>query len=130
MWVTVHGRGTSFKEGQLKPWDKNVDPDDPVKDLNKYDKLMLTKGYALVKTRRTTTEGLGEIITTLADGSTVDYAAFNDSAGYIKDFAEVAAKALTAKAGQAPRANLLLRALGRSAHRPRHQLHRGAQQAS
>jgi len=64
---------------------------------------MLTKGYALVKTRRTTTEGLGEIITTLADGSTVDYAAFNDSAGYIKDFAEVAAKALTAKAGQAPR---------------------------
>jgi hypothetical protein len=103
MWVTVHGRGTSFKEGQLKAWDQNVDPADPLKDLNKYDKLMLAKGYALVKTRRTTTEGLGEIIATLEDGSTVDYAAFNDSAAYIKDFAEIASKAIAAKAGQPPR---------------------------
>ena len=41
---------------------------------------MLTKGYALVKTRRTSSEGLGEIIATLEDGTTVDYVAFNDSA--------------------------------------------------
>lgn len=103
MWVTVHGRGSSFKEGQLKAWDKLVDPADPLKDLNKYDKLMLAKGFALVKTRRTSSEGLGEIIATLADGSTVDYVAFNDSAAYIKDFAEVAGKAITAKTGQRPR---------------------------
>lgn len=102
MWVTVHGRGTSFKEGQLKAWDKNVDRADPLRDLNKYDKLMLAKGYALVKTRRTSSEGLGEIIAKLEDGTTVDYAAFNDSAAYVKDFAEVAEKALTARLGQAP----------------------------
>lgn len=102
MWVTVHGRGSSFKEGQLKAWDKNVDRADPVGDLNKYDKLMLAKGYALVKTRRTSSEGLGEIIAKLEDGTTVDYAAFNDSAAYIKDFAEVAEKALTERLGQAP----------------------------
>lgn len=103
MWVTVHGRGASFKEGQLKEWNKYVDPADPLKDLNKYDKEMLSKGYALAKTRRTSSEGLGEIIATLEDGSTVDYAAFNDSANYIKDFTEVAEKAIQARLGGAPR---------------------------
>jgi len=103
MWVTVHGRGTSFKEGNLKAWDKNLDPADPARDLNKYDKLMLAKGYALVKTRRTSSEGLGEIISTLEDGSTVDYAAFNDTANYIKDFSEVAQKVVEQRLGQAPR---------------------------
>ena len=29
LWVTVHGRGSSFKEGQLKAWNKNVDPAGP-----------------------------------------------------------------------------------------------------
>lgn len=102
MWVTAHGRGVSFKEGQLKAWDRNVDAADPLKDLNRYDKLMLAKGYALVKTRRTSSEGLGEIIATLDDGTTVDYAAFNDSAAYVKDFAEVAQRALAARLGRAP----------------------------
>ena len=102
MWVTVHGRGSSFKEGQLKAWDKNVDPKNPLSDLNKYDQLMLAKGYALVKTRRTTSEGLGEIITTLEDGSTVDYAAFNDTASYIKDFTEVAENIVQKRLGQLP----------------------------
>ena len=103
LWVTVHGRGSSFKEGQLKAWNKNVDPADPTKDLNKYDKEMLSKGYALAKTRRTSSEGLGEIITTLEDGSTVDYVAFNDTANYIKDFTEIAEKTLQNRLGQAPR---------------------------
>jgi hypothetical protein len=103
MFVTAHGRGASFKEGQLKAWNKQVDPADPTKDLNKYDKQMLAKGYVLVKTRRTSSEGLGEIIATLDDGSTVDYAAFNDSHAYIKDFTEVAEKAIQQRLGQAPR---------------------------
>jgi hypothetical protein len=103
LWVTVHGRGSSFKEGQLKAWNKNVDPSDPTRDLNKYDKEMLGKGYALAKTRRTSAEGLGEIIATLEDGSTVDYVGFNDTANYIKDFTEIAEKALQNRLGQAPR---------------------------
>lgn len=102
MWVTVHGRGASFKEGGLKAWDKNLDPADPLADLNKYDKLMLSKGYALVKTKRTTAEGLGEIITTLEDGTTVDYAAFNDNANYIKDFTEVAENVVRKRLGAEP----------------------------
>jgi hypothetical protein len=103
MWVTVHGRGASFKQGQLKPWNKYVDPANPLSDLNKYDQLMLAKGYVLVKTRRTSAEGLGEIVTTLEDGSTVDYVAFNDTAAYIKDFAEVAQQAIARRLGQSPR---------------------------
>ena len=102
LWVTVHGRGASFKEGQLKAWDKNLNPADPLSDLNKYDKVMLAKGYALAKTRRTSSEGLGEIIATLEDGSTIDYAAFNDTAAYIKDFTEVAENTLLKRVGQAP----------------------------
>jgi len=102
MWVTVHGRGASFKEGGLKAWDKNLDAADPLADLNKYDKLMLSKGYALAKTRRTSAEGLGEIITTLDDGTTVDYAAFNDNANYIKDFTEVAENVVRQRLGAAP----------------------------
>lgn len=103
MWVTVHGRGRSFKQGNLKPWNKNLDPADPLGDLNKYDKLMLSKGYALVKTHRTSAEGLGEIIAKLDDGTTVDYAAFNDTANYIKDFADVARNAIQKRLGQSPR---------------------------
>jgi hypothetical protein len=103
MWVTAHGRGRSFKEGSLRVWNKNLDPADPLRDLNKYDKLMLAKGYLLVKTHRTSAEGLGEIVATLEDGTTVDYAAFNDSANYIKDFADVARRIAERRLGRAPR---------------------------
>ncbi len=101
-WVTVHGRGTSFKEGNLKAWDKNLDPLRPLADLNKYDLLMLSKGFALVKTRRTSAEGLGEILATLENGTTVDDVAFNDSARYIMDFATVAHNAIANRLGRQP----------------------------
>jgi hypothetical protein len=102
LWITVHGRGRSFKQGQLKPWDRYLDRGKPLADLNKYDLLILAKGYALAKTYRTSTEGLGEISATLEDGTTIDYAAFNDSAAYIKDFAAVAKIALERRLGRAP----------------------------
>jgi len=102
MWVTAHGRGVSFKEGSLKPWDKNLDRANPLADLNKYDKLMLAKGYALVKTRRTSAEGLGEIQATLEDGTIVDYPAFNDSHRYIMDFAALAENVIERRLGRAP----------------------------
>jgi len=102
LWVTAHGRGTSFKQGQLKVWNKYVNPSNPIEGLDRYDLLMISKGYALAKTRRTSTEGLGEIVTTLEDGSTVDYAAFNDTVRYIMDFADVAKKMIADRLGQAP----------------------------
>ena len=98
----MHGRGSSFKQGKLQAWDKNTDAANTARGLDEYDRLMLAKGYVLVKTRRTTTEGLGEIITTLEDGSTVDYAAFNDTAHYITDFADVARKVVEARLGRPP----------------------------
>ena len=101
-WVTVHGRGTSFKDGNLKAWNKNLDPAQPLADLNKYDLLMLSKGFALVKTRRTSSEGLGEIIATLDNGTTIDDVAFNDSARYIMDFATVAQAAIAERLGRLP----------------------------
>ncbi len=57
---------------------------------------MVAKGYAVVKTNRTASEGLGEITATLEDGSTVDSIAFNDTARYIMDFTDVA-RALVVK---------------------------------
>src|SRR5204862_8040241 len=100
--VTAHGRGTSFKQGQLKVWNRFVNAANPLEGLDRYDLLMLSKGYALVKTRRTSTEGLGEIVTTLDDGSTVDYAAFNDTARYVMDFADVAKRIAADRLGRPP----------------------------
>lgn len=102
IFVTVHGRGRSFKEGNLKPWDKNFNPATPLGDLDRYERLMASKGYAVVKTNRTSSEGLGEISTTFEDGSTVDSIAFNDSARYIMDFTDVARALLLKRLGRAP----------------------------
>src|SRR5436190_23588654 len=102
VWVTAHGRGTSFAQGQLKVWSQYVKPANAVEGLDRYDLLMVSRGYAVVKTRRTSTEGLGEIITTLEDGSTVDYAAFNDTVRYIMDFADVAKKIVADRLGRPP----------------------------
>lgn len=103
VWVTVHGRGASFAQGNLKAWNRNLDRANPVADLNKYDRLILSKGYVLVKTRRTSAEGLGEITATLEDGTVVDYPAFNDTARYIMDFTELAENAIQRRLGAAPR---------------------------
>ena len=102
LYVMVHGRGVSMKEGNLKPWDQNLDPANPLADIDKYEKLLIAKGYAVVKTHRTSTEGLGEITATLEDGSTVDSIAFNDTARYIMDFGDVAKAALLKRLGRPP----------------------------
>ncbi|HEX4568063.1 MAG TPA: alpha/beta hydrolase domain-containing protein [Vicinamibacterales bacterium] len=102
IFVTVHGRGRSFKEGNLKPWDKNLNPSAPLADLDRYERLMVAKGYALVKTNRTSSEGLGEITATLEDGTTIDSIAFNDTAHYIMDFADVARTLIVKRLGHAP----------------------------
>lgn len=103
MWVTAHGRGRAFKLGNLRPWNRNLNRADPLADLTKYDRLMLAKGYVLVKTYRTSAEGLGEIRATLEDGTVVDDPAFNDTARYVMDFAEVAQRAVERRLGRAPR---------------------------
>jgi hypothetical protein len=103
MFITVHGRGASFTQGGLKAWNRNFDPSRPAADLNKYDALMLSKGYVLVKTRRTSAEGLGEIKATFEDGTPVDSLAFNDTTHYITDFGDVARRLVADRLGQPPR---------------------------
>jgi hypothetical protein len=102
VFVMVHGRGVSFKAGSLKAWNRNYDPAKPLGDFDKYDVLLLAKGYAVVKTHRTSTEGLGEIKATLDDGTTVDYAAFNDTVHYVTDFADVAKQIILRRLGRPP----------------------------
>ncbi|HWK09062.1 MAG TPA: alpha/beta hydrolase domain-containing protein, partial [Vicinamibacterales bacterium] len=74
----------------------------PLADFDRYERLMVAKGYAVVKTHRTSSEGLGEITATLEDGSTVDSVAFNDTAKYILDFGELARTMLAKRVGKAP----------------------------
>lgn len=102
LWVTAHGRGRSFHKGNLKAWDRYLDPEHPVADLNKLQKVMLAKGYALAVTRRTSAERLGEIIARLSDGTTVDWVAFNDSHSLIKDYTFVAEAAVKRYLGKTP----------------------------
>jgi hypothetical protein len=102
LWVTVHGRGRSVKRGNLRRWDKNLDPHDPSADLSRYDRLWLAKGYAVAKTHRTSEQGIGEVRSTLEDGRISMDKAFNDSARYILDFTAVAEKAIERRLGRAP----------------------------
>lgn len=102
LWVTVHGRGRSFHNGSLKTWHNYVDPDNPLADLNKLEKAMLAKGYALAVTRRTSEESVGEVMATLSDGTVVDWVAFNDSHSLIKDYTAVAEAAIRQRLGKVP----------------------------
>src|SRR2546426_10076741 len=102
MWVTAPARGPSLKRGQLRAWNKSVTAANPIEGLDRYALLRVAKGYGRGKPRRTSTEGLGEITTTLEDGSTVDYAAFNDTVHYVMDFADVAKRIVAERLGQPP----------------------------
>jgi hypothetical protein len=102
MWVMVHGRGRSFKRGSLRAWDKNLDRDNPIRDLNKYEALLAAKGYAVVKTHRTSETLGGDVEVTLDDGTFYPERNLNDNAQYILDFALLAKKALQKRLGKAP----------------------------
>jgi hypothetical protein len=69
LFVTVHGGTGSFKNGSRKPWDQNFDPASPMGDLNKYEKAMLAKGYAVAVTRRNAAVSApGDFFVTLDNG--------------------------------------------------------------
>jgi len=102
LWVTAHGRGRSFNNGSLKTWHQYLDASDPLLNFNKLQKAMLSLGYAIAVTRRTSEEGVGEIIATLDDGTVVDWVAFNDSHSLIKDYTKVAETALSHRLGSTP----------------------------
>ena len=102
MWVTVHGRGRSFKRGSLRAWNLNLDPGRPTTDLNKYETLILSKGYVLVKTHRSSDTLGGDVQVTLEDGTFYPERNLNDNAGYIIDFTLLAEKMVETRLGKAP----------------------------
>ena len=102
LWVAVHGRGRSFNNGSLKAWYDYHDAGNPMGEFNKLEKAMLTRGYAIAVTRRTSEEGIGEVMATLADGTVVNWVAFNESHSLIKDYTAVAETALNRRLGRLP----------------------------
>lgn len=101
LWVTAHGEGRSLANGGLKSWEEHLDRRDPLHDLDAYDRLVLSKGYALAKTRRTSAAAPGEVVATLEDGSTLDVA-LTDAARYLSDFTRLAAQAIESRLGSRP----------------------------
>ena len=79
-----------------------MDPNDPLSRFNKLQKAMLSLGYAVAVTLRTSEESVGEIISTLSDGTVVDWVAFNDSHALIKDYTAVAESAIRRRLGRLP----------------------------
>jgi hypothetical protein len=102
VWVTVHGRGRSLKRGSLKAWNRNLDRNDPTRDLDKFEKLMLSKGYAVAKTHRTSETLGGDVRVTLEDGTFYPERNLNDNAQYVIDFALLAGNTLQKRLGKAP----------------------------
>jgi hypothetical protein len=69
LFVLVHGRSGSFLRGTMRPWDKYFDSNKPF-DANRYEQAMLSKGYAIARTRRNA-DGftVGDFSVVLDDGT-------------------------------------------------------------
>jgi hypothetical protein len=101
MFLTAHGAGASFRHGTLKPWDQNLNPADPLAGLDKYERLMIEKGFAVAKTRRSTHKDDGDVAVTLDDG-TVVMRNVTEQPRLILGFGLVAAHLLKARLGRSP----------------------------
>jgi len=102
MWVTVHGRGQSFKRGTLKAWNKNLDPANPAADIDAFERLMLAKGFVVVKTHRTSETLGGDVQVTLEDGTVYAERNLNDHTQFIVDVTVLAKNTLKKRMGRAP----------------------------
>jgi len=101
LFVTVHGSSGSFRQGTLKPWNKLLDPSQPLKDISKYEKLMLDKGYAIAKTRRNASTA-GDYPVLLDDGDILEGWNLNTHTGFILDLVQLAENLLKDRLGEKP----------------------------
>ncbi len=103
MFVTLHGGGRAFSRGTLKVWNKNLNPEDPLKDISKYERLMLEKGYAVAKTWRSTPFPRGgDITVTLDDGTVLRERNIMEHPPLITGFVKLAGNALEDRLGRKP----------------------------
>lgn len=104
LFLTLPGMG-SYKAGTSKKWDLNYDPDNPVGDIDKYEKLMLAKGYAVAMTRRNHLNrepGDGDYTVRLFDGTVLQDRNPVDTPELIIGYARVAQKVLEHRLGSEP----------------------------
>ncbi len=101
LFVTVHGSGGSFRQGTLKPWNKLLDPSQPLGDISKYERLMLDKGYAIAKTRRNASTQ-GDYPVLLDDGDVLEGWNLNTHTGFILDLVQLAENLLKDRLGEKP----------------------------
>jgi hypothetical protein len=102
MFITAHGRGRSFKSGSLRAWDKNLKPENPLSDINKFEKVMLNMGFAVAKTYRSSPEDGGDTIVTLEDGTVFEDRNVTEQPRLIIALAQVGANILKKRYGKLP----------------------------
>lgn len=102
MWLTAHGAGPSFTDGSLKPWNKNYDPANPWKDISKHERLMLSKGFALAKTRRSARKDIGDITVIFEDGTTAPGRNLTEQPKMLLGWGLLAENLLKARLGSTP----------------------------
>jgi hypothetical protein len=104
LFLTLPGMG-SYKAGTSRKWDRNYDPDKPAGDIDKYQKLMLLKGYAVAMTRRNHLNrqpGDGDYTVRLVDGTMLQDRNPVDTPELIIGYARVAQKVLASRLGTEP----------------------------
>jgi hypothetical protein len=104
LFLTLPGMG-SYRAGTSKTWDRNYDPDDPMGDVEKHQKLMLLKGYAVALTRRNHLNrqpGDGDYTVQLDDGTVLMDRNPADTPELIIGYAQVAQRVLQDRLGREP----------------------------
>jgi hypothetical protein len=68
LWISVHGAGRSFAKETMAVWNQRVDAEDPLSDISLYEQQMLRRGFAVVKTFRSSDKQQGDCVATLDSG--------------------------------------------------------------
>ncbi len=102
LFITVHGGSGSFTEGNMKPWNKILEPSQPLGDISKYERLMLDKGYAVAKTKRNAALRTGDYSVVLDDGEILTGKNVGKQPVLLVGFAQLAENILEARLGQKP----------------------------
>jgi len=103
LFVMVHGSGGSFRRGSMKPWDQVLNPAKPWSDVTKYEKAMLSKGYAVARTRRNADRFVaGDYSAVLDDGEVWPDLNINEVPELLLDEVRLVDRFLTDRLGHKP----------------------------
>jgi hypothetical protein len=105
LWLSVHGAGRSFEKGSLRPWDERVPEDDRLRDISLYERWMLERGFAVVKSFRSSDKKRGDCVATLANGEMRAGMNITETPHIQLDFLVVAQRMVKERLGSLPRRN-------------------------